>query len=185
MRPERSEPLVDTFGVIIVLATQVTQISLNALGADGASSRLRTGVVALTFSSRNGRDVQRFDLRNLCGRILQINKAYKVVIHKRPSVNLTHRLIATSKANCTIISIAECGWDDRSLARTTQAIFSVRTSRHNRRQEIPRRRRNSHKVGAMVVAKRRVSSSDSILTDATSAVKVSASAVGLLHLGNG
>lgn len=184
MRPERSEPLVDTFGVIIVLATQVTQISLNALGADGASSRLRTRVVALTFS-RNGRDVQRFDLRNLCGRILQINKANKVVIHKRPSVNLTHRLIATSKANCTIISIAECGWDDRSLARTTQAIFSVRTSRHNRRQEIPRRRRNSHKVGAMVVAKRRVSSSDRILTDATSAVKVSTSAVGLLDGWNG
>ena len=181
MRPERSEPLVDTFGVIIVLATQVTQISLNGLSTDGASGKLRRRVVALSFS----RDVQRFDLRDLRGRVLQINQMYKVVIQKRPSVDLTHRLITTSKANSGIKSISEVGRDDRSLARTTQAIFSVRTSRHNRRQEIPRRWRNSHKVGAMVVTKRRVSSSHSILTDATSAVKVSASAVGLLYLGNG
>lgn len=92
MSPEGSEPLVDTLGVIGVLATQVAELRLNTLSADGAGGGGRRRVVAGKLG-RHGSDL--LDLR---GRCLCHNDSLEVVINMRQSVSLTEGAIATSKA---------------------------------------------------------------------------------------
>ena len=77
MRPEGSEPLVDTLGVIGVLATQVAELRLNTLSADGAGGGGRRRVVAGKLG-RHGSD-----LLDLSGRCLCHNDSLEVVINMR------------------------------------------------------------------------------------------------------